>query len=238
MQFKDQYIKILRNFLYYNPVLGYDGSKVLRTKSSKSGVIVEADIPDFTDLPIYTKDLTDILKFVTPETEIEEDSEGDINYLVLKSNSGTIRYRLSDTNVVMQQTSKIVSPKKVEFKELYLSFNIDYNQYKNIMHTAKLLECDAIQIYSIDEHKIGMKAVNINDKKSKQFIMEIECEHTHTEQNVYILLENFELVAASDYNINMGVFQNSRGLEVKLVKIKAFCGNVEVNYMIACKEGR
>ena len=64
MQIKESFVKILKNFLYYNSNFGYDGNKVLKTKRGGE-VYIEVESQDFTDLPIYTNDLANILKFLT-----------------------------------------------------------------------------------------------------------------------------------------------------------------------------
>ncbi len=226
MKVKDQYIKILKNILTYNKNFSYDGSRCLRYYDNT--VLIEAEVPDFLDLPIYTNNLEEILKFWTPETDIYEEAEGNINYLVLVNDKGKIKYRLSK--------SQLLAPEKpmppiinLKIAETYFKFNLDYNKFSNLIKISNMLECDTVEVYSIDERKIGLKSFQINDKRNKSYIIEIECDHEHTDKKCRFSLNRFNIIMASDYNFELGRFDNKKQNE--FIKVKAFNGNVEMTYV-------
>ena len=81
MKIKDVYQKILRNMLHYNNNIAYKGDKVLKTRLADT-VFVEANVPDFIDIPIYSKNLEEILKIITDDTDISVTCKDNVNYLV------------------------------------------------------------------------------------------------------------------------------------------------------------
>ena len=235
MKFKENHIKILQNFLHYNSCFGYDGNHVLKTKDQQSVIFLEVYIPDFIDLPIYTKDLVSILKFITPDTDVTMDVKGGINYLILKNESGTIRFRLSKEEMIKRDADNPYDFNVINITESWYNFNLDYNTYKNMMKYAKLLECDIAEVYSIDEHKIGITCYRKDDEDDKRYTIEVERDHVHDENHrSKILLDKFEFVQASDYNIEVGLRQGKRNL-VPITKVKAFCDNLEMRYIIINK---
>lgn len=229
MKVKDQYLKILKNVLKYNKNFSYDGSR--RIFYHDSSIVIDVDLPDFIDLPIYTNNLEEILRFWTPETDVSEEVEGQACYLVLKNEMGKVKYLLSKSQLFEKNKSNR-SINDLNIKESYFKFNLDYNKFNNLMKISKLLECDMVEVYSIDEHKIGLKAYQVNDKRNKSYFMEVENDHEHTDKKVRFSLNNFELIMASDYNFECGQLNNYK--QNNFIKIKAFNGNIVMNYLFPC----
>lgn len=229
MKVKDQYLKILKNVLKYNKNFSYDGSR--RIFYNDNSVVIDVNLPEFIDLPIYTNNLEEILRFWTPETDISEEVEGQASYLILKNEMGKVKYLLSKSQLFEKNRSN-KSINDLNIKESYFKFNLDYNKFNNLMKISKLLECDMVEVYSIDDHKIGLKAYQINDKRNKSYFMEVENDHEHTDKKVNFSLKNFELIMASDYNFECGQLNNAK--QHKFIKIKAFNGNIEMNYLFPC----
>lgn len=236
MKIKEAHIKILENFMHYNNAFAYDGNRLLKTRNVGGDAYIEVYLKDFIDIPIYTKDLVSILNFLKTDTDISVESVKNVNYILLKNENGTIRYRLSNENIVKNDALNNYSFDNIIIDEEHFNFNLDYQKYKNLMRTAKLLECDRLEVFSIDEHKIGLRAYNMIDKDNKQYVVEIEQEHKHTDVKDVIILKLFELAQATDYNIQTGYRTNSKGRKIAIAKIKAFWNDIEAKYMIINKE--
>mgnify|MGYP000918072211 CR=1 FL=1 len=236
MKIKDVHIKILENFLYFNDKFGYDGNKLLKTRNTDKTVYIEAYIPDFIDLPLYTKDLTDILKFITPETEISMTNQGDVNYMHLNNGNGVVKYRLSNEVLVTKDVEHKVQFDLINYNENHFKFNLDTKTYDNIMKISKMLECNLIDIYSIDEKKIGIKTYKESDVNGKQYTIEIEVNHDHHDKIYTFMLNQLQFVKASDYLIDIGIKIISNGSIRPMMKVKAFCNNIEVKYVFLAKK--
>lgn len=228
MKVKDQYLKVLKNFLFFNENFFYDGKGTIKTRNDVA--YVQATLPDFIDIPIYTRKLGDILKLWTPESDIEFDINGQINYLIIKNDIGTVRYRLVNNQTINTTSITRHELSNFELNETFFKFNLDYQKYSNLLKTSKIIESDSLEIYSIDNNKIGLKTFRINDKDDRCFIIEIEKEHEHTDKSVTIPLKSFEMIMASDYNMEVGIFKNT-----KVVFVKAFNGNIDVKYLFASR---
>lgn len=230
MKLKNKHIKILQNFLLYNNDFGYDGSGLLKTKSTSGSVFLEAFMPDFIDLPLYTRDLSSILSFVTPESDVTEDYIKGCKYFIIKNENGTIRYRLAKEEIVNKSVNHNLDFDSMNFADLYFSFNLDKQKYDNLKNISKKLECDMMDVYSIDNEHIGLTAYKRSDKEDKQYTITIEKQHEHNDKKATVLLGAFNLVNASDYNIEIGLIQGKTKL-VPVTKVKAFCDDIVVKYI-------
>ena len=239
MKIKNVYQKILRNMLKFNNNIAYKGDKVLKTRLGGS-VLIETEVPDFIDIPIYSRNLEEILKLITDDTDVSVTCKDGIDYLLFSNSLGKIRFRMPKQKLVDESVSS-----KVTIDEFYnkcqnvLTFNLTQDKYKELIRVSGLIGSDTFIIQSVDDKKIRFITYNRSDKNDKQYAIEIEIDHEHFEGSYTFNLTYFNLIDAPDYKINLGYQErlSKNGLSRGVLKIEAFLtDNIIMKYLIIGNE--
>lgn len=233
MKIKNVYQKILRNMLKYNNNIAYKGDKILKTRLASS-VLIEVNVPDFIDIPIYSRNLEEILKLITDDTDVSVTCKDNVDYLLFTNSMGKIRYRMPKQKLVEENVNSKTSVDEFFSKcNQELVFNLTQDKYKELVRVSTLIGSDTFIIQSVDDNKIRFVSYNKNDKNDKQYAIEVEINHEHFEGNYVFNLCYLNLIDAPDYKISLAHQPNNKGGSRGVMKIEVFLtDNIIMKYLI------
>lgn len=236
MKIKNVYQKILKNMLKFNNNIAYKGDKLLKTRLGTS-VLIEVDVPDFIDIPIYSRNLEEILRLITDDTDVSVTSKDNVDYLLFSNNLGKIKYRMPKQRLVEETISS-----KMTIDEFYTNkceplviFNLTQEKYKELMRVSGLLGSDRLLIKSLDDNKLRFITFNMSDKNDKQYSIEIEVQHKHFENSYEFQLDNLNLIESPDYKVSLCAQKGEKTgiLGRGVLKIEAYLSdNIIMKYLV------
>lgn len=231
MKLKPIHIELLKNFTLHNPMFCYDGNLEMKVRRTDGTVFIEAYTPDFLDIPFSYYDMPSLLKFIDDDTDISFTNQ----YIVIKKDNTTLRHRISSTNLT-SSSENVFKFEDVPITDRALLFNLNGSVYNNLMKVSQAINADVLKIYSLDNETIILKTYVDNKEKESNYKVEIKIEHKHSDFMFTFSLNSFKLIKASDYQIEVGHRTNKNGNNIALMKVKAFCPNLEVKYIFLARK--
>jgi hypothetical protein len=230
MKIKDIHLNVLSNYAAINENFYYDGNFTLKTKNKTNDLFVECELLDFIGIPFAYYDISQFLKFMkTADFTISNEK------IVIKNENGIIRFKMSNSDLIKSNVENKYSFDNLIITKSIFSFNVQKKQITEMLRIAASLDCDRLEIYSINNKQICLFTYQERKRDVKNYSLIIDVDHEHNDNVFTMILDRLKLVDASDYQFEVGLRINQSGMEVPLTKIKAFIDKVEVKYLIVMK---
>lgn len=235
MKLNGIYLKILRNISMYSSNLCYEGDKVIRINKDKQ-LFIEAYIPDFLDVPLYTRNVPELLRLMNEDTIVTVDMNENGYYIIVDNGIGKVKYRMAKKSVTEKEAdlSKYTIDNMFEkCEKKIIKFNLPKEKYDELMKVSKMLESDRISISSLNENTIRLTSYIKENKDDKQYYVDIDVVHTHFDEKLSFQLKIMDFVSAMDYTFELGIKQSkNNGLLIPIAKVTAFVDDkINVKYL-------
>lgn len=235
MKLNGIYLKILRNISMYSSNLCYEGDKVIRINKDKQ-LFIEAYIPDFLDVPLYTRNVPELLRLMNEDTTVTVDMNNDGYYIIVDNGIGKVKYRMAKKSVTEKEanlSNYTIDSMFDKCEEKVVKFNLSKEKYDELMKVSKMLESDRISISSLNENTIRLTSYIKENKDDKQYYVDVDVAHTHFDKKVSFQLKIMDFVSAMDYTFEIGIKKaKNNDLLIPIAKVTAFVDDkINVKYL-------
>lgn len=235
MKLNSIYLKILRNISMYSSNLCYEGDKVIRINKDNQ-FFIEANIPDFLDVPLYTRNVPELLRLMNEDTVVTVDMNDSGYYIIVDNGIGKVKYRMAKRSVAEKEakiSSITIDGMFNKCEEKIVKFNLPKDKYDELMKISKMLEADRISVSSIDDNKIRLTSYIKESKDDKQYFVDIDVNHTHFDKKLVFQLKIMDFVSANDYTFEVGTKLTKSGdLRIPIAKVTAYVDDkINVKYL-------
>lgn len=252
MKLKKSLYNILQYVSTINDIFPYHGNGVIKQKEKTSSGFVEVKIDGFFNKPFVIRSLSKFLRLFTfakgdkgtdPES-IEDWTLADNN--LNPSGPGTELYLKGPDNSrkIQQASEEFLIKKEYNVRKSFdtiplersLKFQITNQKYRQIMTDCSLLDLDMVQFTSVSNSIIRItlrKKDQTNNKDTSTY--DIEVDHEHQDLQVNIWLSTFNLIDATDHQIEFGLYkvpETEEDIEIPVVKTQSFYDNYIVKKVI------
>jgi len=235
MKVNGAYIKILRNLSLYKSELCYEGDRVIRLTKDRV-FFVEATVPDFLDVPIYTRNISELLRLMNDETSITVDNNEKGYYIIIDNGIGKVRYKMAKKS----SAEKLADLSKNSIDDIFnrceqkvIKFNLSKDKYDELMKISKMLETNRLCVQSLNENTIRITTYSYENKDDKQYFIDVDVAHTHFDNKLICQLSLMDYVQATDYTFEIGtkIPKNNNGV-VPVFKVTAYLDDkINVKYL-------
>jgi len=235
MKLNGIYLKILRNISMYSSNLCYEGDKVIRINKDKQ-LFIEAYIPDFLDVPLYTRNVPELLRLMNDDTVVTVDMNDNGYYIIVDNGIGKVKYRMAKKSVTEKEANLpnyTIDSMFEKCEEKIVKFNLPKEKYDELMKVSKMLESDRISISSLNENTIRLTSYIKESKDDKQYYVDIDIAHTHFDKKLAFQLKIMDFVSAMDYTFEIGIKKaKNNDLLIPIAKVTAFVDDkINVKYL-------
>jgi hypothetical protein len=235
MKLNNIYLKILRNISMYSSNLCYEGDKVIRINKDNQ-FFIEAYIPDFLDVPLYTRNVPELLRLMNEDTTVTVDMNNSGYYIIVDNGIGKVKYKMAKKSVAEKEaklTTNDIDGMFSKCEEKIVKFNLPKEKYDELMKISKMLEADRISISSLNDNVIRLTSYIKENKDDKQYFVDIEVNHTHFEKKLVFQLKIMDFVNAIDYTFEVGTkLTKNKDLSIPIAKVTAFIDDkIKVKYL-------
>lgn len=246
MKLQKPLYNVLQHLSTIDDVLAYNGNNILVMQNKVGSDFVEVEVTDFFKEKLIIRSLSKFLRLFTfgkgkndtnesiQDWTLSEEhnaiTNSSIAIMYLKMPGRTIKLQQGHQRFLTEREDKL----HARFDNIALSnsvkFQITHQTYKQIISDCSLLDLDSITIASESSSKIS---IHLSKKDTKGYedysTFMIDCEHEHIQTSISILLSAFNLIEATDHQLEFGTYTTPDGYEVPMLKIKSFCDN---NYVV------
>lgn len=234
MKVNNAYIKILRNISLYNSNLVYEGDKIIKVNKDNA-IFVEAYVPDFIDVPIYTRSVSEILRLIDDDTNISVDMDDKGYYIIIDNGIGKVKYKMAKKSIVEKfvNNNRDIDEMFSRCERNIVKFNLSKEKYEELMKVSKMLDTNILQITSENDNVIKLTTYTREYKDDKQYTIDVEVNHVHFDESLRFQLNCVDYVQASDYNIEIGLKNTkTNSATLPLIKATAFMDDkIKVKYL-------
>lgn len=245
MKLEKQLYNILQYLSTIEDVFAYNANQVLVAKNRIGSDFAEVDVPNFFKKPFVIKSLSKFLRLFTFDRGKNATNESIQDWTFSEvtnstNNSMGIMYINSPGKTVKLQQG---APKFIEIRKEYLKprfdniiikntvkFQITQQLYKQILSDCSLLDLDTITICSENEHTIRIYLTKKDSGCKEDYSSyTVDCDHEHVSTRISFSLSSFNLIEATDHQLEWGTWVAPNGYENMLLKVRSFCDN---NYIV------
>lgn len=245
MKLEKQLYNILQYLSTIDDILAYNGNQLLVQKSKVGSDFVEVDVPTFFKEKIVIFSLSKFLRLFSFGKGKNESNESIQDWILsqeisptnnamgvmfINSPGKTVRL-LQGAGGFLEKRAHYCKPKFDNIKlERSIKFQITQQTYKQILTDCSLLDLDTITIVSETPTKIRIYLTKKDKGLTDNYTTyEIDCEHEHQDLKISFTLQSFNLIEATDHQLEYGMFITPTGGENMLLKVRSFCDN---NYIV------
>lgn len=223
-----QLIDILNNYSLLNSMCYFDGTNVLKTRSSDNTIFAEVIVPEFIDTEFAFYDIGQINKLLSEGSEISVKN----NTLNIKNENYNIKYRLSNIEKVKERVLNNYRYDEFSMTTIF-EFYLNDNNFKKLLNISSKIDNDTCIIKSKNDKTIIIETIKKGTEVTNEFSIEIDVDHVHTDDVFTFMLDRFKFINAKDYKIQVGYRVNNSGVKIPLMKSSAiYNNNINVKYIV------